>query len=190
MHSLLRACANRPKRFICSVRGWGADLAEFPELFISDHQSLVRALRAVQIHLQISNSTLEEISGLAAGHVDKLLGPSQAKRIGPTVLGLLLGGLGVRLRVDVDIEAAKKMAGRWEKKHAEQEREHTRLSKQLLELARPIVLGQVARKGWQTRQRQARRQNGHAHNGLATRGKRRRPRASKRSEAHCPDLVP
>jgi hypothetical protein len=42
-------------------------------------------------------------------------------------------------------------------------REHRRLSKELLELARPIVLAEMARKGWQTRKREA-RQNGHSHN--------------------------
>jgi len=77
-------------------------------------------------------------------------------------LGLLLGALGIRLRVEVNLEAAQRMAHRWEKKHTAQVRTHTRLSKQILELAKPINLSQAARKRWETRRRQAQRHNGRA----------------------------
>jgi hypothetical protein len=128
-------------------------MADFSELIIRDYDSLIDALRAVKDHLQISNETLEEIAGLTRGHVDKLLGPSKSKTVGRAVLGLLLGGLGVRLRVEVDLEQAQKMAHRWERRRADHVREQTRLSKQILELAKPIILSQAARKGWETRRR-------------------------------------
>jgi hypothetical protein len=105
VHTLLLTCAPAVLRYL-SRSGWGADLAEFPELLIHDYESLVAALRAVKVHLGLSNETLEEIAGLARAHADKLLGPSRAKRIGPLTLGLLLGALGISLRVEVDLEAA------------------------------------------------------------------------------------
>jgi hypothetical protein len=103
-------------------------LADFPELLIRDYQSLVAALRAVQRFIGISNACLEEISGLPSAAADKYLGPSQTKRIGPNTLGLLLGGLGIRLRVEIDLEQTQRLAHRWEKRRADHVREHTRLA--------------------------------------------------------------
>jgi hypothetical protein len=69
--------------------------ADFPELIVRDHGSLVDALRAAKEHLQISNETLEALAGLCAGHVDKLF--NGEKRVGPLVLGLVCEALGVDL---------------------------------------------------------------------------------------------
>jgi len=44
-------------------------MAEFPTIVIRDYNGLVDALRAIQNFLNISNETLEEISGLTRGHV-------------------------------------------------------------------------------------------------------------------------
>jgi hypothetical protein len=119
------------------------ELADFPELLIRDYQSLVAALRAVQRFIGISNACLEEISGLPSAAADKYLGPSQTKRIGPNTLGLLLGGLGIRLRVEIDLEQTQRLAHRWEKRRADHVREHTRLSKEILAKARPIILAEL-----------------------------------------------
>ena len=66
---------------------------------------------------------------------------------------LLIGALGIRLRVEVDPDQARRVAGRWERRNELQVRTCQPLSAELLERARAIVLTEMARKGWQTRQR-------------------------------------
>jgi hypothetical protein len=86
---------------------------EFPSSAIRSHDDLVIALRAVKEFIGLSNECLEEIAGFARGHVDKVLGPSREKRIGPQTLSLLLGALGACLRIEVDPDQARRVASRW-----------------------------------------------------------------------------
>jgi transcriptional regulator with XRE-family HTH domain len=77
---------------------------------VRGYDDLVIAIRAVKEFLGLSNETLEEIAGLTRGHIDKLLRPSREKKIGPQVLPLILGALGIRLRVEIDPEQSKRVA--------------------------------------------------------------------------------
>jgi hypothetical protein len=95
---------------------------EFPSIAVRSYDDLVNAIRAVKEFLGLSNETIEEIAGLARGHVDKMLGPKRAKRIGPRTLELLLGALGARLRLEVDPEQAKRVASRWTRRDEKQVR--------------------------------------------------------------------
>jgi hypothetical protein len=114
---------------------------DFPELYIRDHSDLADALRAVQNHLGLSNESLEALAGLTAGHADKMLGPSRTKGIGPRTFALLLGALGIRLKVEIDLEQMARMERRFEKRNDAQVRE--RLSKAVIERARPYVLAEL-----------------------------------------------
>jgi hypothetical protein len=73
--------------------------AEFPELVVRNYADLVDALARVKNFLALSNETVEQISGLCAGHCDKLLGPTRSKKIGPNSLDLLLGAFALELVV-------------------------------------------------------------------------------------------
>lgn len=128
-----------------------ANGASFPTLIIRNASDLADALRAVQNHLQLSNETLEGLAGMCAGSVDKFIGPGRVKGIGATSLDLFLGALAVRLRVEPDLEQAEKMANRWEQRDQTQVRRNTRISREMIEKCRPIVLGEIAQRGWQTR---------------------------------------
>jgi hypothetical protein len=77
------------------------------------------------------------------------------------VLDALLGALAIELHIKPDPAAVERMLHRWQRRNEAQVRPPTRLSKEILEKAKPIILSELARKGWQTRNRQARR-NGHA----------------------------
>jgi hypothetical protein len=77
------------------------------------------------------------------------------------VINALLGALAIQLEIKPDLEAARRMEHRWQKRQERQVREPARVSQAILECCRPLVLSEVARKGWQTRKRQA-RSNGHA----------------------------
>jgi hypothetical protein len=133
--------------------------ADFPEIVVRDYGSLVDALRAAKEHREISNETLEQIAGLCGGFVDKLLGVNQDKKMGPVVLGLLCGALGVEF-VMRQSAAAVKMAHRWEKRNSKQIRTRRTVSQYALDRCRPVILSEMARKGWATRR--ARNANGHA----------------------------
>jgi hypothetical protein len=133
---------------------------QFPEIVVRDYGSLVDALRAAKEYREISHETLEQIAGLCGGFVDKLLGVNQDKKIGPLTLGLLLAALGVRLRLEPDPEQAQRMAHRWDKRNSKQVRVCRTVSQYALDRCRPVILSEMARKGWATRR--ARNGNGHA----------------------------
>jgi transcriptional regulator with XRE-family HTH domain len=104
-------------RFRCFASpGWKVTQAQFPSISVRNYSDLIVAIRAVKEFLGLSNETLEEIAGLTRGHVDKILGPSREKRIGHQTLPLILGALGIRLRVEVDPEQARCVASRWVKR--------------------------------------------------------------------------
>jgi hypothetical protein len=93
------------------------ELTDFPSSAVRSYDDLIIAIRAVKEFLGLSNETLEEIAGLTRGHVDKIIGPSREKKIGPQTLALILGALGIRLRVEVDPEQARCVASRWTRRN-------------------------------------------------------------------------
>lgn len=102
-------------------------MTDFPSSAVRSYDDLIIALRAMKEFLGLSNETLEEIAGLTRGHCDKLLGPRRSKHIGRQTLPLILGALGVRLRVEIDPEQAKRVAARWLRRNELQVRHRRRL---------------------------------------------------------------
>ncbi len=133
----------------------------FPELVIRSFADLADAFRAIQNHLQISNSTLEDISGMSAGWVDRLLGRTRTKRLSETSFNLLMGALAIELVVRPDFPQAQRMAGRWERRDQRQIRTCQPLSAELLARA----AAELGRRGAEARRR-AKNGNGRA-NGQA-----------------------
>jgi hypothetical protein len=142
----------------CLASPWTEMSDSFPELLVRSFQDLADALRAVQLHRQVSNAALEHAAGVCSGFVDKYLGPSRGKRLSETSLTLLMGALGVRLRVEIDEDQVRQ---RWEKRDGGAVRYCQPVSQATLDRYRPVILSEMARKGWQTRRRHTRR-NGHA----------------------------
>jgi hypothetical protein len=62
--------------------------------------------------LQVSRECLDDVSGLPAFYVAKLLGPKRLKHIGMISLGPLLGALGLKLLVIEDPKTTKRYAPR------------------------------------------------------------------------------
>jgi hypothetical protein len=162
---------------------------DFPEIVVRNYAELVDAFARVKNYLQLSHETVEAIAGLARGHFDKMIGPKREKTIGPRSLDLLLGAMGLQLRVEVDPEQAQLVASRWERRNNKQVRIRPSppISAELLEHAKQIIFSAYARKanasrtpekrsriariagiasGKARRQAQRRQANGHA-NGLA-----------------------
>jgi hypothetical protein len=134
---------------------------EFPSNVVRDHGTFIDALRAAKDHRQISNETAEAIAGMSAGHLDKLF--SGEKRVGPLTFGLLCEALGVEFVMRENPAATQRMAHRWEKRNASQVHVSQRVvSQATLDRCKPIILSQIAHKGWATRQAQ-RKHNGNGH---------------------------
>jgi hypothetical protein len=83
---------------------------------VREYHQLHAVCRARANELQITRTTLDEISGNQPGYSAKLLAPKPIKGLGQFSLGPTLGGLGLALVVIEDKEALARIAGRLEKK--------------------------------------------------------------------------
>jgi hypothetical protein len=77
---------------------------------------LLAALRQRKTELQISNATIESISGLPDGYISKVLALKPIKNIGPLALEGILGALGMVLVAQPDPEMKPQISGRWTKR--------------------------------------------------------------------------
>ena len=78
----------------------------------SDYDELISALRARAAELNLSGESIDAVSGLASRYAQKLLGPQQIRRLGPTSLGPFLGALAVRCLIVEDKAALAKLRSR------------------------------------------------------------------------------
>jgi hypothetical protein len=143
--------------------------------------------------LGLTNDFMDDVGGLTLGHTDKILGPSEDKRLGYDTFALFTALTAIEFRVYIDVEAVKRMEAIWEKRERPlyPNAKVKRISKKLVERAKPLVFkaaGQVggivrshlltpkqrsdiARKGGKAKHRNA----------------RRRSRALRKSSAPCND---
>lgn len=119
---------------------------------ITDYDGLIEAFRAAKALRGLSDSMVDELGGLTRGHSEKVLGPSQTKGLSPMMLETLLGVFAVKLQMVVDVEAFKKMEGRWQRRAENHVRENaSRVSIRVIERARPHVLREMATKAARAR---------------------------------------
>jgi hypothetical protein len=77
---------------------------------VTDYDTLLRALRARRDELGISVEVLDKILGLGPRYSEKLLSLKRTRQFcTPTMLGLLLGGLGVKLLLVENDEAKRRL---------------------------------------------------------------------------------
>jgi hypothetical protein len=124
-------------------------MTESAILIVRRHQDIADVFRLMKERLELTNEFIDDVGGLTKGHADKLLGPSEAKNWGPTTFDLFCEMFAIEFRVHVDIEAAKRMQAVWEGRerplfpHARV----TRISKKLIERAKPHVLQDFSKLG-------------------------------------------
>jgi hypothetical protein len=119
-----------------------------------DYDSIVSALRARQDQLGLSNHLLDELSGFADGHTDKLLGPSRIKSLGAFTLRTLMDTLAVSFVMIEDMDKVRRMESRWEKRqecYVVKLSNRRRVSQKLAEELRPAVAKEMGRIGGQKR---------------------------------------
>lgn len=129
-----------------------SELQAFPAATFSDYDGMVAALAAAKNWLGLSNEVCEQIGGLTKGHIDKLLGPSRVKNVGPLTLDILLELFAVQFVMQPNPDAARRMESRWERRNRSQIRVAAcRASIAQIEAIKPIIFGQNAQRGGHAR---------------------------------------
>lgn len=82
----------------------------------ADYDGLIEGLRCRVVELGVTHAVLDELTGLQTGYIGKLLGPVQAKKLGPLSLNLLLQVLAVKIVLVEDPEGVAAMSARWEQR--------------------------------------------------------------------------
>jgi flagellar hook-associated protein 3 FlgL len=91
----------------------------------------------------------DELGNFGSGHADKILGPTGSKSFGPVSFSKLNWTLAVKWVAVVDLEHAEFMAAHWADRQRDVSNvriEPVRVSKQIIERARPIVLKEFGEK--------------------------------------------
>lgn len=115
---------------------------------IRTQDDLIEAFRAVKDRLGLSNTWCDEVGGFTRGQTDKVLGPTRAKGLSPMLLQTYCSLFAVKLEMVVDLEQAKVMEARWDGRDTSQVRMDTgRISKKLVERAKPVVMKHLAAAG-------------------------------------------
>lgn len=83
---------------------------------VSDYDGLIAALKERAAELELTNQTLDEITGLHSGYVGKLFGPRQGRSLGGVSFGLMLQALGLAIVVVEDEKALATVSGRHDKR--------------------------------------------------------------------------
>lgn len=79
---------------------------------VSDYAGLLAAVRARVVELNITHENLDAVSGIQSGYAGKLLCNPPIRNFGLVSLGLVLGGLGLKLLVVEDEEALARVRSR------------------------------------------------------------------------------
>lgn len=115
---------------------------------IRKHQDITEVFRMMKARLGLTNKFIDNC-GMIEGHTDKILGPSESKNWGPTTFDLFCEVFAIEFRVYIDLEAAKRMEAVWEGRERPlyPDAKVKRISKKLINLAKPHVLKDLGRAG-------------------------------------------
>jgi hypothetical protein len=116
---------------------------------VRKHADLIEVFRLMKDRLNLTNEFIDDVGGLTKGHADKILGPSESKNIGPVTFDLFCQLFAVEFHVRLDMDAVKRMEGIWEKRERPLKfyANAGRISKKLVERAKPHVLKDLAQLG-------------------------------------------
>lgn len=157
-------------------------IRSMPELpTVRTMQDAVDVIRIMKEYWRLTNDFCDDVGGLTLGHTDKILGPSEEKRLGYDTFALFMELCAIEFHPKINMEAVKRMEAIWEKRERPlyPNAKVKRISKKLVERAKPLVFkaaGQVggivrshlltpkqrsdiARKGGKAKHRNARRRS-------------------------------
>lgn len=115
---------------------------------IRSQEDLIEALRAAKELRNLSFKTLDALGDFTEGHMERVIGPRREKGMSPFVFQMLCSMLAVKLEMVFDPDQAAKMLATWEGRNTSNVRiEKGRVSKSLIERAKPHVLKESGRVG-------------------------------------------
>jgi hypothetical protein len=110
---------------------------------VRDSRDMVEAFRKAKDMLRLTNAHCDELAAMVEGHTDKVLGPSAQKEIGPLTFSKLCWLFAVKFEMVIDLEQMKVMAEHWEDRQRKRplfpDGKVARISKKILEQAKPLV---------------------------------------------------
>ena len=123
--------------------GWVGEgaVTQQPIATIRSQDDLIEALRAAKELRNLSFKVIDDLGGFTQGHMERVIGPRREKGMSPFVFQMLCSLLAVKLEMVFDPEQAAKMLAKWEGRDSSNVRiEKGRVSKSLLERAKPHIL--------------------------------------------------
>lgn len=127
-----------------------APIRTMPELpVVRTMQDVVDVFRVMKEHWGLTNGFCDDVGGLTPGHTDKVLGPSEEKRIGYDTFALFMELCVVEFVPRINPEALLRMEAVWEKRERPlyPNAKVKRISKKLVERAKPYVYRDSGRSG-------------------------------------------
>jgi hypothetical protein len=109
---------------------------------ITCRDDLVEALRQRKAQLNLSNEFVEEQLLMTAGGADKVLGPSQVKNLTLPVAFDMIELFGCKLMMMPCPETEARMSKRWVQRNGAQVHRTARVSRVILERAKPLVMSE------------------------------------------------
>lgn len=104
------------------------------------HDDVTEVFRMMKERLGLTNVFIDDTGKFKEGWTDKVLGPSEAKNWGPKTFDAFCEIFAIEFHVRVNMHAVKRMADIWEgRKRAIEIGENSRISKKLIEKAKPHV---------------------------------------------------
>jgi hypothetical protein len=113
-------------------------------------EDMLAVFRATKERLGLANRHCDELANFTEGQTDKILGPSGSKNFGPLTFTALNWMLAVKWIAVLDLDQAKVMEQYWEDRQRDASNvrpEPNRVSKKLIERAKPHVLKDFAQLG-------------------------------------------
>jgi hypothetical protein len=122
-------------------------MQELIPLAIRCQDDQIEAMRIAKEWRNLSFKTLDELGGFTQGHMERVIGPRREKGMSPFVFQMLCSLLAVKFVMVPDDEQAARMAAKWERRDLSNVRLETgRVSKHILERARPNLLQEFGEK--------------------------------------------
>jgi len=116
-----------------------------PLATVTGHESMVEAFRIAKEMRNLSNEFCDEAGDFAGGQTDKVLGPTRSKNLGPITIDEFCKMFAVKFIMVRDIESEACMKDVWEGRQTSHVRRNAhRISKQLIDRAKPFIYREVA----------------------------------------------
>lgn len=121
-----------------------------PELpIVRTMQDVVDLFRLMKEHWGLTNVFCDDQGGLTSGHTDKVLGPTEERRLGYDTFALFMELCALEFVPRINIDAVKRMEAIWEQRERPlyPNAKVKRISKKLIERAKPHVMKDTGRIG-------------------------------------------